>query len=181
MDTTGIKALIEKYGLFQMGDKVGARKLNTKGISREQFVKECGPHKAEIIAYFESEKKAKEELWAKQKATFNAIPGVPEVRQARKQREEWLRELNRMIEEGNGRMPQFKAPTQEELAQLEARYPIACFALQAEDRAYTTVNAELSAIWKDTYNALCDGQDPETVKAAHNKRMAEYAAAHIWD
>lgn len=163
MENSEIKALIDKYGLYLdfSGERVGSRKAGTKNISREQFVEECSPHKAEIIAYFKEEKKVKEELWARRKATFNAIPGVSEVRQAREERAKWLCELNYMIEEGNGRMPQFKAPTQEELSRLESRYPMACFALQAEDRAYTTVNAELSAIWKDTYNALCDGQAKE--------------------
>lgn len=183
MDNKEIKALIDKYGLYVdwSGERVGARKAGTKNISREQFVEECSPHKAEIIAYFKAEQKASEELFARRKATFNAIPGVSEIRQVRKQRDDWMREFNRMIEDGNGRMPQFKVPTQEELSRLEARYPMACFALQAEDRAYTTVNAELSAIWKDTYNALCDGQDPDAVKEAHDKRMSEYTAAHIWD
>lgn len=103
MENNEIKALIDKYGLYVdwSGERVGARKASTKNISREQFVKECSPHKAEIIAYFKAEKKVKEELRAKQKATFNAIPGVPEVRQAREQRAKWLRELNWMIEEGN--------------------------------------------------------------------------------
>lgn len=39
-----IKTLIEKYGLVKIGDKVAARK---PGINRDDFIRDCAPHKAE--------------------------------------------------------------------------------------------------------------------------------------
>lgn len=174
-----IKALIEKYSLVQNGEKIGTYK--TKGIDKAAFMREVAPRKAEIIAYFEAEKKAAAELRAKRKETFESIPGVAELRKARYQAAEWKREFNRMMETGSSKMRAVKAPTPDEVADLESRYPMAVFALEAEYRAHATVNDQLYTIWNTTYSSLCDGKDPEMVKADHDTRIARHLATNRWN
>lgn len=179
MENTEIKALIDKYKLVRRGDKIGT--YQTKGIDKDAFLREVGEHKAEINAYFDAQELAEKELREKRAETFDRIHGVKEVRTARAQCAKWRREFNRMMETGSSKMPYVEAPTPDELAALEAQYPIAVFALEAQYRARTTENYELSAIWTETYNALCDGADPESVKAEHDAKMSAFTKRHLWD
>ena len=78
-------------------------------------------------------------------------------------------------------MPCVEAPTASEIAAMEEQNPMAVFVLEAEYRAHYTENYQLAAIWTATYNALCDGKDPESVKAEHDTRMAQFVADHRWD
>lgn len=179
MENNEIKALIEKYHLVRQGDKVGT--YQTKGIDKAAFTRDVGTHKAEIIAYFDAEEKAAADLRIKRKNTFEAIPGVLELRKARSQRAEWKREFNHMMETGSSKMRNVESPTPEEITSMESNYPMAVFALEAEYRAHTTQNYQLSTIWNATYDALCDGNNPETVKADHDNRMKQYTTNHLWD
>lgn len=179
METNKIKEIIDKYQLVRKGDKVGTYK--TKGINKAEFAREVGENKSDILAYFDAQEKEEADRLAARYATFEAIPGVAELRKARTQRAEWQRAFNRMMETGSGKMEYVEAPSPDELAELEHRNPIAVFALEAQWRANNTSNIELYGIWSDTYDALCDGLDPLGVKADHDKRMSKYTEAHLWD
>lgn len=174
-----IKALIDKYSLVRRGDQIGT--YNTKGIDRAAFMREVGPRKAEIMAYFKAQEQAAANLRAKWAANFESIPGVVELRTARAQRAEWQQAFNRMMTTGSSKMPAIEAPTPDELAAMEANYPMAVFALEAQSRVNSTQNDQLRSIWSATYDALCDGQDPETVKADHDARMAQFTADNRWN
>lgn len=174
-----IKALIEKYQLVKMGDKVGT--YNTKGVDKAAFVREVAPRKAEILAYFEAEAKEKEMVRRKKEETFNAIPGVLQIKKARSQRAEWIREFNRAMESEADAMRPVDAPNPQQLKELEDQFPMAVFALESEYRNYNTENFELHDIWSKTYNAICNGQDIAQVKAEHEKRIAEFTEKHLWD
>lgn len=177
MENNEIKAIIDKYNLVRIGDKVAAQR--TKGVDRDTFIREVGPHKAEILAYFAAQEKVAADLLAKRKATFEAIPGVKELRAARQQYSAAHRNLSRIVESGDSVFPAWNAPTSAEVENMEKRYPMAVFALEVESKATYSLNYELAAIYKETYNALCDGQAPDAVKAAHDLRMHEFAMQHI--
>lgn len=179
METDKIKAIIDKWHLELRGEMIGTSR--TKGIDKAAFMREVAPHKDEIKAYFKAQEKAASDLLAKKIATFEAIPGVAELRKARTQRAAWKREFNRMMETGSSKMAYIEAPTSDELAALETRYPMAVFALEAEYRNANTANLDLSSIWAETYDALCDGKAPEMVKADHKARMDAYTDKHLWD
>lgn len=179
MENDKIKAIIDKWHLERRGEMVGTSR--THGIDKAAFMREVGAYKTEILAYFKAQEKAAADLHAKQIATFEAIPGVSELRKARNQRAAWQREFDRMMETGSSKMPYVEAPSRDELAALEARYPMAIFALDAEYRAAYTSNLELSSIWSETYDALCNGKDPEMVKADHDAKMDAYTDKHLWD
>lgn len=179
MDNNKIKEIIDKYHLVRMGDKVGTHQ--TKGIDKAEFVAEVGPLKADILAYFDAQDRAEKERREKREKTFEAIMGVAELRKARAQRAEWKRAFNRMMETGDGTMPTIESLTDQQMDELEQEYPMAVFALEAEWRKDNSTNTELLKIWKATYDALCDGEKPETVKEIHDKKMKENVDKHIWD
>ena len=178
MTDSEIKALIEKYNLVQRGDKIGTYK---KGVDRAILISEVAPHKAEIIAYFEAEYEKERTAAENRKATLEMIPGGAKLRKARIQWAKWKYEFDKMMETGSSIMPCVEAPTASEIAAMEEQNPMAVFVLEAEHRAHYTENYQLAAIWTATYNALCDGKDPESVKAEHDTRMAQFVADHRWD
>ena len=175
-----LKAAVDKYGLKLMhDDQIVATK--TQGVNPAEFRAEIGPHKQEFIEFLVFEERARREEFERREATFEAIPGVAELRVAYEQRGEWHRAFDRMMETGSSIMPAIAAPTPEELKALEEQYPDAVWALEVERREQTTTNYELGAIWKETYDALCDGQDIATVRAQHEEKMKVYTDRHIWD
>lgn len=178
MNKEEIKAIIDKYDLVRRGDKVGTYK---RGVDQEQFLREVAQNKAEILQYILDEEKAAAEAKAKRKETFEAIPGVKEIRDARIKRSRWRSAFNRMMESGDGRMEPVSAPSESEIEALEEQYPMAVFALEAEYRAANTQNYELSKIWKKSYEGLLDGKKPESVKAEHDDMMSKFVASKIWD
>lgn len=179
MESDKIKAIIDKWHLELRGEMIGTSR--TKGIDKAAFMREVAPHKDEIKAYFKAQEKAASDLLANKIATFEAIPGVAELTKARSQRANWKREFNRMMETGSSKMAYVEAPTADDLAALEARYPMAVFALEAKYRAANTANLDLSSIWTETYDALCDGKAPEMVKADHDARMSKHSASNLWN
>lgn len=178
MTNQEIQALIDKYHLVQLGDKIGTY---DRSVTREMLVADVAPHKVEIIRYLAAQREAKVALSHKRQETFDAIPGVRELRTAREQFAAWKKALNRMMDTGDCVIPQIVHPTQEQVTALEAKYPLAVFALEAQWRAGVTENYKLGSIWCDTYRALQDGENPETVKAEHDRRMAAFVADSMWD
>lgn len=178
MTNQEIQALVDKYHLVQRGEQIGTY---DRSVTREMLVADVAPHKAEIIRFLAEQRAAEEELRRKRQETFDAIPGVRELRTAREQFAAWKNALNRMMDTGDCVMPQIVHPTQEQITALEAKYPLAVFALEAQWRAGVTENYKLGSIWCDTYSALQDGENPESVKAEHDRRMAAFVANSMWD
>lgn len=176
---TEIKALIDKYGLIKIDDKIRACKSNRH--NKEQIRDEVAPYKAEILKYLEEKDKARSEEWERKEQIFNSIPGVAEISEARLQFEEWKRRFDYMVEHGTGRMENVEHLTPAQMDALEAKYPMAVFALEARWRAYNTSNYELHAIWQKTYEAICNGEDIEIVKAKHEEKEREFVNRHLWD
>lgn len=59
---TEIKALIDKYGLIKIDDKIRACKSNRH--NKEQIRDEVAPYKAEILKYLEEKDKARRGMGA---------------------------------------------------------------------------------------------------------------------
>ncbi len=179
MVKTEIEALIKKYQLVIHNGKLGT--FATKSINKADFMRDVPPHKDEIIAYFEAEKKAKQEKRDREQANFDAIPGVREISEARSQQASWQAAFNRMMETGSSKMPAIKALSPAEMDALETKYPMAVFALEAKYRATETENDQLYTIWNVTYQAIKDGKDIAHVKADHDRRMSEYTGRAIYN
>lgn len=62
-------------------------------------------------------------------ATFDSIPGVPELREIRQEWQQYNREFNAAFGRGDGRFP---AVPQVKESDVASKYPSAVFALQVE-------------------------------------------------
>ena len=124
---------------------------NTKGITQEE-VRTIKAAKPEILAYFAAEREAQEAEQEWRRRNFEAIEGLVELRDAR--------------------AAHVKA--------LETKYPAAVFALSMEQRNYGS-NYELAAMAKRAYDALCDGQDWQEVKATYDAENSAFTERHSWD
>lgn len=144
-------------------------------------MREVGENKAAILAYFDAEEKAAREKSEREYATFQAIPGVKEIQESRRQYADWKVEFDRMMETGSSQMPYVEHKSPDEMAALEEQYPLAVFALEAQHRACYTANLRLGSIWAKTYQDILDGQDVAAVKADHDARMDEYDRTVILD
>ena len=171
-----INDLITKYQISLMPDGT----LRCYGLTPDARAT-VAALKPQIVARIQEQRQAEDALRRKRAETFDAIPGVLELRKAREQMAAWNAAFRRMMDNGDGTMPKIDHPTNDQLAELEKKYPMAVFALEAQYRASVTENYQLSAIWSDAYHALQDGVDPTAVKAAHDQKMAEFVSSHLWD
>lgn len=174
-----IESIIKKYDLVRRGDKIGTYKM---GVNPAEFRAEVAPRKDEILNYMKAKEQEKADRLARRAATFDAIPGVEEIRDARKTRALWKQELNRMMETGDSVMRTgVLCITDEEMTNLEARYPQAVKALHIQYKAETTANLEMESIYKKAYDAICDGCDVDDVYATMESEIKAYTERNIWD
>ncbi|MEE0095969.1 MAG: hypothetical protein UEU47_05910 [Oscillospiraceae bacterium] len=175
MNAADIKSMIERYQITDCHNgNIGI--YNTKGITQEE-VRTIKAAKPEILAYFAAEREAQEAEQEWRRRNFEAIEGLVELRDARAARAKWQREFNRIMERGDSIFP--AAPTADVKA-LETKYPAAVFALSMEQRNYGS-NYELAAMAKRAYDALCDGQDWQEVKATYDAENSAFTERHSWD
>ena len=178
MNEQEIKNLIAKYNLVRRGDKVGT--YNTRGIDVEEFRREVGAHKDEIIAYFDAQEEAARQEAARKRLTFESIPGVQEVRKARNEWSMYLSEFNRVMDSGDSIFPAAPAVDQKALEALEQANPDAVFALMVEKKSRSE-NYEISVIAKRAYDALCNGGNVADVKARYDEEIHQFTMRHTWD
>ena len=109
--------------------------------------------------------------------TFWSIPGAKELRDARAEWLEYRRACNSAWENESTRWP--RKPSSDVEA-LEKKYPAAVFALYV---AYErdSANYEIAGYANRAYEALCNGEPWETVKAAYDADKKEFVDRHMWD
>ncbi len=98
MTTNEIKAMIEKYGITIY--KPGVLRLRTEPSTEDSAT--IKTFKPEIIAYIEAERKAAEEELKRKQRTFDAIPGVVELREANRAWDRWDQQFSRSMESEDG-------------------------------------------------------------------------------
>lgn len=175
MTNAEIKSMIERYQITDCHNgNIGI--YNTKGITQAE-VQAIKSAKPEILTYFAAEREAQKAEQERRQRNLEAIDGLVELRDARIGRAKWQREFNRIMERGDSIFP--AAPTAD-IKSLEEKYPAAVFALSMEQRSYGP-NAELAAMAKRAYEALCDGQNWQKVRAAYDSENAAFVERHVWD
>ena len=103
MDKNEIKAMVEQYNITDFRDgriRVG----NAKNITAEIKEKILAA-KPEILAYFAQEREEAHKAYEKKMATFDSIPGVPELREIRQEWQQYNREFNAAFERGRWTFP----------------------------------------------------------------------------
>ena len=176
MTTEEIKAMIEHYDMFRSGENVGIRKNIPEAKKNIDAIRAAKP---ELIAYFKEEENRRAEEARRREETFEAIPGVKELRAIREQITANAIEMQRMLETGDERCHLIPIKTTE--AEIKAKYPYAAWALMVERKATHIIDYQLSIIAERAYNALKDGKDPAEVKAAYDQEMHEWSVRHFWD
>ena len=127
--------------------------------------------------HFAQEWEEAHKAYEKEMATFDSIPGVPELREIRQEWQQYNREFNAAFERGDGRFP---AVPQVKESDVASKYPSAVFALQVEYELGRS-NLELYGIAENAYDALCEGKPWQEVKAQYEKAKEEFVQRHIWD
>lgn len=177
MTSEEIKALIDRYDICDNRDgRMCIR--NARGITAAEK-RALAAAKPEILAYFAAEREAQEAAQRQKLQRFEAIAGIKELRAVREALHEWRRKFERAMERGDGILPSCAYTSADEKALCE-KYPGAVFALSVDARRHGA-NYELSAIAQKAYDALCDGQDWQAVKAVYEADDAEFVQRHIWD
>ena len=113
-------------------------------------------HKPQILAYFRDQVRASEELQALLHRNLAQIPGVEQIRKAKKD-----------------------GPHSPALHQLLAQYPDAAFALQVADGQKDPC-FDYACICHDACRMICSGVPIPEVRAAFQKASDLLLAKYIW-
>lgn len=114
---------------------------------------------------------------AEREARRDAIPGIKEIEEARSAWDKYYYIYDKVIAEGEGRMPTKPAVSTTELCE---KYPKASAMLQAE--AYSRAsNVAKSAAGRKARERIIDGEDYTQVIADMEKEWTDYCDEHVWD
>lgn len=184
LTTEQIKELVRKWDLelYKKGF-VSHRGSKMSNDVRDMIME----HKVDILAYLKEEQakkdaaaKAAKEMAAKRKAAFLAIPGVTEILETSRKIREDREAFDAAWRRGDGRYPTSSGVTLDDLKELKEKYPDAVFAIEMSHYSHRA-NAELFAIEKRAYEALCDGTPFNEVKAAYDREHTDFVQSHAWD
>lgn len=175
MEKKEIAAMIRKYNIVDNFDG-RIRILNHHAVN-EQIYNEIVAAKPEILAYLAEQREQIRAENKRKEDNFNAIPGVPELREARRQMAEYRRKFNQAFEQEDGRFP--TAPNVDD-TKIAEQYPSAVFALQVENEMCRS-NHELSGIAQRAYDSLREGENWEKVKKVYDDEKGRFVQRHIWD
>lgn len=174
MTNQEIKAMIERYGMTRAGDKIQMLRNLDEAKMNLEAIKAAKP---EILAYWDAEAERLAAERHRKNEIFYAIPGVRELSDARKEWAEWNRAFNEAMDRGDGFIP---SKPKSDIEALE-KNDLAVWALQTKREALNSANYEIRAIGERAYEALRNGEDPETVKAAYDAEKAAFVERHQWD
>lgn len=114
---------------------------------------------------------------AEREARRDAIPGIKEIEEARSAWDKYHYIYDKVIADGEGRMPTKPAISTTELC---AKYPKAAAMLQAE--AYSRAsNVAKSSAGRKARERIIDGEDYKTVIAEMEEEWTKYCDEHVWD
>lgn len=129
--------------------------------------------KPEILAYFVEQEQEQQ----RKMSTFNAIPGLAELREAIHIEQDYRAKLQRAMDEGTGIIPN---PPDVSSDAIAAAHPCAAFALKVNNERFSE-NYEISDIAQRAYDALCSGDDWQAVKASYDADKHAFVERHLWD
>lgn len=114
---------------------------------------------------------------AEREARRDAIPGIKEIEEARSAWDKYHYIYDKVIADGEGRMPTKPAVSTTELCE---KYPKAAAMLQAE--AYSSAsNVAKSSAGRKARERIIDGEDYTQVIADMEKEWTDYCDEHVWD
>lgn len=110
-------------------------------------------------------------------ARRDAIPGIKEIEEARRAWDKYHYLYDKVIADGEGRMPTKPAVSTTELCE---KYPKAAAMLQAE-AYFRASNVAKSSAGRKARERIIDGEDYTQVIADMEKEWTDYCDEHVWD
>lgn len=175
MNENEIKDMIQKYHIVD-GHNGKLRVPSSLTPSDGERIKAA---KADILKYFESVKASAAQIAERELATFESIPGLIELRDARMRWAEWYKEFKRRMED---EMLSNVIPTapKDDLKALEATYPEAVFALCIE-KERNSANYEIAEIASEAYKNIMSGVPIPQCKEKYDDAMRDFCNRKMWD
>lgn len=174
--TAEIKEMIKKYDIKDAGNG------KLRCCNMELAKMEMGAIKAakpEILAYFATERQALADKMAAEEKAFEAIPGIKEIKNIRNAWAAWHKEFNRRMDDELLSCVSKAAP-EIKVADVEAKYPEAVFALKVDAERYGA-NYDIAVIAEKACQSIITGQPISEVKAAYDAEMEAFANRNMWD
>ena len=180
------EALVEKYKIFRELERVGTELCETGKIlipnethPTEEAMTEIRESKSAIMDFLAGREFKRQQERLRRERNFEAVPGVKELRQARREWSKYHRDFERCFYNDEDFSDLGPKPQSDE-ASLEKQFPSACFALEVDGKRFAA-NYEISAIAEKAYNALCEGGNWKDVKKVYDADMSEFCQRHLWD
>lgn len=136
--------------------------------------------KPEILAILMAEREAEERAYQERQEKINSIPGLKEIKEARRDLEKWSDEFRASFESEDGGGVGVRPKPKYDLAAMYAKYPRAKAYLLADEYADAANYAKAKAGEK-AREAIINGEDPEAAIATMEAEWTAYTQAHMWD
>lgn len=174
--TAEIKEMIKRYGIKEAGNgKIRCYNIELAKTGLDA-IKAAKP---EILAYFAAERQALADKMAAEEKAFEAIQGIKEIQNIRNAWAAWRREFNRGMDDELLSCVSTAAP-EVKVADVEAKYPEAVFALKVDAERYAA-NYDIAAIAQKAYSAIVSGQPISEVKAIYDAEKKDFVNRNMWD
>jgi len=170
MEKEEIKKMINRYEIKYQDD--GSLVAYKRNLTEEE-INLLKSTKAEVVKYFEDEKKAT----AERHERFESIPGLCEIRKAREELAAWHDEFNYCMDMGCGIIP---AKPKTDIEALESQFPDAVFALKIE-REMQSMSYDVRSVASKAYNAITEGESIKSVKAQYDADSSARSREIIWN
>lgn len=167
-----IKKLIAQYNITAAHNGNLSVRAPSGALTPEarQMLRDAKP---EILAYFAAQAQEQQ----RKLATFNAIPGLSELRAAIRAEQDYRAKFQRAMDDGSGILPNPPAVSSDDVA---AAHPAAAFALKVDNERFAE-HFEISEIAQRAYDALCSGTPWQDVKASYDADKHAFVERHLWD
>lgn len=172
MTTQEIKTMIEYYGMSRAGDNIRITKHQDEMKKNLTQIKAAKP---EIMAYWKAEDERRAQESRRKDETFYSIPGVRALSEARKEWSNYHSKFNYAMEHDI----QLPTPPKSDIDALE-KNELAVWALQVKKESLST-NYEISDYAGRAFQALRNGEDPKTVRAAYLEDQKAFLERHQWN
>ncbi len=175
-----VQELIAKYTISIHTDGVNISIGNSALMNKDKTIDEIKTKKPEILDILRQEKAEKEKAASERKAKIDAIEGLAEIKQAKREIETWRENFNRSFEGEYGGRGVGQKPNYDIKAMCE-KYPAAASYLRAESEMFKS-NYQISAIGKKALEAIIENPENHAkIIAEMEKELKQLAEKYLFD
>lgn len=173
-----INEIMKRYALRREGDKLCCMPLFHGDIPAEEadYIRN---HKQELLAAVDERQHQREEQINAYRRKLDAIEGLNEIEEARRDLERWHYEWEESFSGDCGGLGVRQKPNYD-FAAMYAKYPKAAAYLKARDYSSAS-NPAKAAAGNAAAEAILNGEDYEQAIQQMEQEWQAYAEAHVWD